>query len=185
MSLNELMPPIVHNDQSFISVTRPDLENMPVSSPSLLPTRATISKKIMDPTILTLTTLPRGSIFGTGGFVSVAAIKMLENDETTIRENWWTEARSELKSHARTLHCNHIIGYTEHASIVDDVVFMYCSGTAVILKPASLTKKHNSEKQVSRSASIINESDIEMPMSALESPRQQDEPTKLSHARGL
>ena len=188
ISLLELTPnPLVPSDSNFIATDhRGDLETPAVSSPALLPARVTLSKKLIDPMILTLTTIPRGSILGTGGYVSVAAIKMLENDETTVRENLWTEARTELKSHARTLHCSHIIGYFEHASIVDDVVFLYCSGTAVNLKIASLVKKHSlekPEKTVSRTVSV-NLPEAPAQTSFLDSPKQVDEPERQSAPRG-
>jgi uncharacterized protein YbjQ (UPF0145 family) len=84
-----------------------------------------------DPVLLTLAKYPEHAIVGTGGFVCAASIKVLDNDSKEVRESWWNEAREEVKAHARTLSCNHVVGYHEQASIHDEVVFLYCSGTAV------------------------------------------------------
>lgn len=84
-----------------------------------------------DPVFLTVTQLLENVVTGTGGLVCAASIKILDNDEREVREAWWTELRDEMKSHARTLGCNHIAGYTEQTSISDEIVLLFCSGTAV------------------------------------------------------
>ncbi|KAJ3324791.1 hypothetical protein HDV06_006099 [Boothiomyces sp. JEL0866] len=84
-----------------------------------------------DPVFLTVTQLLENVVVGTGGLVCAASIKILDNDEKDIREAWWTELRDEMKSHARTLGCNHIAGYSEQTSISDEIVLLFCSGTAV------------------------------------------------------
>lgn len=33
------------------------------------------------------------------------------------RDTWWQEVREEVKSHAKTLNCNAVIGYTESVTI--------------------------------------------------------------------
>jgi hypothetical protein len=86
-----------------------------------------------DPMFLTMTRFPSHTIVGTGGFVCATSIKNLDTDERDFRELWWTEVRDEIKSHARTLNCSFVIGYSERTSIVDDVVLLYCSGSAVNL----------------------------------------------------
>jgi uncharacterized protein YbjQ (UPF0145 family) len=89
------------------------------------------STRLPDPVLLTLLRYPEHAIIGTGGFVCAASIKVLDNDSKDVRESWWNEAREEIKAHAKTLNCSHVIGYTEQESIVDEVAFLYCSGTAV------------------------------------------------------
>ena len=49
-----------------------------------------------------------------------------------IRENWWQEIRQEIRSHARCLGCNLVVGYSEETSIWDDLVVLSASGTAVV-----------------------------------------------------
>jgi hypothetical protein len=84
-----------------------------------------------DPVFLTLNQFPGHFIISIGGFVCAASIKILENDDRETRDMWWTEIRDEIKSHARTVSCSHVIGYTETISINDEVAFLFCSGTAV------------------------------------------------------
>ena len=57
-----------------------------------------------------------------GGTVSARSVKILLDrinnaEEPETRDNWWTEIRMEIRSHARALGCNAILGYEEHTSI--------------------------------------------------------------------
>ncbi|KAJ3363981.1 hypothetical protein HDU91_002785 [Kappamyces sp. JEL0680] len=97
-----------------------------------------------DPVFLTLNQFPAHCIVSTGGFVCAASIKLLDGDERDPRELWWQEVRDEIKSHARTVACSHVIGYTETTSISDEIVFLYCSGTAVNLDMSVLQIVTNS-----------------------------------------
>ena len=45
--------------------------------------------------------------------IFLASIKILDSDERDIREAWWSEVRDEIKSHARTVGCSYVIGYSE------------------------------------------------------------------------
>ena len=59
-----------------------------------------------------------------GGLVCCRSVKLLEGeleDNRTQRENWWQEIRQEIRSHARCLGCNIVVGYTEETSIWDDL----------------------------------------------------------------
>ena len=88
----------------------------------------------IDPICLTLTEVPRGSITAMGGFVCATSIKVFDHDDPDdIREQWWNELRDEIKSHARKLNCNYVIGYTEQLSLSDDIALLFASGTAVIM----------------------------------------------------
>ena len=56
----------------------------------------------------------------TGGLVSCRSVKLLEHgheEEEDLRDSWWTEIRREIRSHARALCCNLIVGYTEDTVI--------------------------------------------------------------------
>ena len=59
------------------------------------------------------------SLSVSGGLVSCRSVKLLEEglEEDDIRDNWWTEIRREVRSHARALGCNLIVGYTEDTVI--------------------------------------------------------------------
>ena len=50
------------------------------------------------------------------------SVKFLGKLEATLsdqetREGWWEELRDEIKSHARTVCCTHVIGYIETCTI--------------------------------------------------------------------
>jgi hypothetical protein len=46
---------------------------------------------------------------------------------------WWSEIRMEIRSHARALNCNAVLGYTETTSICEDVCVLSASGTAAVI----------------------------------------------------
>ncbi|OAJ36509.1 hypothetical protein BDV3_001140 [Batrachochytrium dendrobatidis] len=84
----------------------------------------------LDQVPLTLEEFPRGAILGIGGLVSAASVKVLDKDERDVRSSWWNELRDEIKSHARSLRCPYIVGYTEQCSINEELAVLHCTGTA-------------------------------------------------------
>ena len=67
------------------------------------------------------------------------SVKFLGKLEATLsdqetREGWWEELRDEIKNHARTVCCTHIIGYTETCTIFGDVCVLSAFGTAAVVK---------------------------------------------------
>lgn len=56
-----------------------------------------------------------------GGAVSARSVKRLEIisnvDEPESRDTWWSELRMEIRSHARSLNCNAVLGYSESSSL--------------------------------------------------------------------
>ncbi len=51
-----------------------------------------------------------------------------------MRDSWWNELREEIKTHARSLDCCHVIGYSETTSISEEgVCVLSATGTAAIL----------------------------------------------------
>lgn len=85
---------------------------------------------------LTITKLPPGFLVHLGGMVSSKSVKLLEEvddrDESDAREAWWVEIRQEVRSHARALGCNMIVGYRENTVIWEDVLILTASGTAAV-----------------------------------------------------
>jgi len=85
---------------------------------------------------LTLTKFTPGFITSIGGMVSAKSVKLLEELDDRVdgdtREGWWTEIRQEVRSHARALGCNVILGYAEKTVIWDDVIILSASGTGAI-----------------------------------------------------
>ena len=69
--------------------------------------------------------------------MSSRSVKLLERitnlEEPETRDAWWTEIRMEVRSHARALGCNVVLGYAEHTSICDDVCVLSASGTAAVI----------------------------------------------------
>ena len=69
----------------------------------------------------TLTTLPANLLLHVGGVVSAHSVKLLDKinnpDEPETRDAWWLEVRNEVRSHAKAMGCNAVIGYTESTSI--------------------------------------------------------------------
>lgn len=59
--------------------------------------------------------------FFEGATVCARSVKLLERvpnpDEPETRDSWWTELRMEIRSHARSLGCNVILGYSEVTTI--------------------------------------------------------------------
>lgn len=86
---------------------------------------------------LTMQQYPPGFILHIGGLVSARSVKLLERisnlEEPESRDAWWTEIRMEVRSHARALACNVVIGYREETSISDDVCVLNASGTAAVI----------------------------------------------------
>lgn len=70
---------------------------------------------------LTLTKYPSEFIVRFGTAVCARSVKLLERvpnpDEPETRDTWWKELRMEVRSHARALGCNVVLGYSEFTSI--------------------------------------------------------------------
>lgn len=70
---------------------------------------------------LTMTRYPEGFLLHIGATVAARSVKLLERvpnpDEPEVRDSWWTEIRMEIRSHARSLGCNVVLGYSESTAI--------------------------------------------------------------------
>ncbi|KAJ3090649.1 hypothetical protein HK102_003097 [Quaeritorhiza haematococci] len=99
--------------------------------------------KPLEQQILTLHSFPKGSILGIGGLVSATSVKIIDNDDREVREAWWNELRDEIKSHARTLGCPFVIGYSESTTVNDDLNVLYCVGTAAMIDPSVFSQQHD------------------------------------------
>jgi C2 domain len=74
-----------------------------------------------------------------GGLVTARSVKYLGNlasklSDQETRDSWWTELRDEIRTHAKTLCCTHIIGYLEASTIHDDVAVLSITGTAATVR---------------------------------------------------
>lgn len=55
-------------------------------------------------------------------------------DEPETRDAWWTELRTEIRSHARAMGCHAVIGYEEQTTICDEVIVLSASGQDTLSK---------------------------------------------------
>lgn len=89
--------------------------------------------------LLTLKEFPPNVRVRIGGLVTARSVKYLGklasklSDQET-RDGWWSELRDEVRSHAKTLCCSHVIGYTESSTIHDDVCVLSITGTAATVR---------------------------------------------------
>ncbi|CAH1785770.1 unnamed protein product [Owenia fusiformis] len=92
---------------------------------------------IMEYPFFTMTSFPRGFIVHIGGVVSARSVKLLDRihnpDEPETRDAWWTEIRTEIRSHARAVGCHSVVGYSEQTSICDEIIILSASGTAALV----------------------------------------------------
>jgi len=83
-----------------------------------------------------------------GGLVTARSVKFLGNlasklSDQDTRDSWWSELRDEIRSHARTLCCWTVIGYSEASTIHDDVCVLSITGTAATVRGLpDLTQDH-------------------------------------------
>ncbi|OZJ02721.1 hypothetical protein BZG36_05105 [Bifiguratus adelaidae] len=94
---------------------------------------------LLDEQILTIRDFPQGSVLHLGGIVSARSVKLIEDDEEEVRDTWWDELREEIKSHARSLGCPHVIGYSETTTINDELCVLSANGTAAIIDMSLFT----------------------------------------------
>ncbi|KAH8414071.1 hypothetical protein KR222_004764 [Zaprionus bogoriensis] len=99
--------------------------------------KATDSMDMLEYPFLTMTKYPTGFILHLGATVAARSVKLLERvpnpDEPEVRDSWWTELRMEIRSHARSLGCNVVLGYSETTTISDDVCVLSATGTAAVI----------------------------------------------------
>eukprot|EP00741_Cyanophora_paradoxa_P014632 tig00020816_g14112.t1 len=87
---------------------------------------------------VTLEAFPPGVLSRIGGMVTARAVKLLSSrDREETRDAWWAEVREEVRGHARSLRCTHIVGYRELVTIEDDLIVLSAYGTAAVLDWAS------------------------------------------------
>ena len=99
-----------------------------------------------------------------GGLVTARSVKYLGklasklSDQET-RDGWWSELRDEIRSHARTLCCCHVIGYQEWSTIHDDVCVLSITGTAATVRgmpDLAQTERMWTEWELRQSMAIVN-----------------------------
>ncbi|XP_071872637.1 C2 domain-containing protein 5 isoform X1 [Bombus fervidus] len=115
---------------------------------------------------ITMQQYPPGFILHIGGLVSSRSVKLLERisnlEEPESRDAWWKEVRMEVRSHARALACNVVIGYKEETSICDDVCVLNAYGTAAVINLHSSSQDaDNVFVSKAQSGSGVNPTEVE------------------------
>ena len=97
-----------------------------------------------DVTLFTVKSFPTHIRIRIGGLVSARSVKYLGKLDHTVagieqktQEVWWEELRDEIKNHARTLCCTHIIGYHEYCTIFGDVCILSAVGTGAVIRDSA------------------------------------------------
>ncbi|XP_055637373.1 C2 domain-containing protein 5 [Toxorhynchites rutilus septentrionalis] len=86
---------------------------------------------------LTINKVPLGFILHLGATVSARSVKLLARvpnpDDPETRDMWWNELRLEIRSHARAIGCNIVLGYSEATTISEDICVLSAIGTAAVI----------------------------------------------------
>lgn len=102
------------------------------SSVGLLPTSGVAAADVQ---LFTLTQLPPDVAYSIGGVVLARAVKIMKNTHRRKnRDKWWSALRQEVKCHALALGCEFVMGYTETATIYNEVVVLTGCGTACLFR---------------------------------------------------
>eukprot|EP00047_Mylnosiga_fluctuans_P022644 m.123782 g.123782 ORF g.123782 m.123782 type:complete len:930 (+) comp9335_c0_seq5:57-2846(+) len=87
--------------------------------------------------LITMCSFPPGFVTRLGGVVIARSIKLLDNmeniDSPATRDVWWNEVRDEIRSQARSLGFNAIVGYHESSSLQDPLFLLTACGTAAMV----------------------------------------------------
>lgn len=93
--------------------------------------------ELLEYPFLTITKVPPGFVRHLGATVSARSVKLLARvpnpDDPETRDMWWNELRMEIRSHARAIGCNMVLGYTETTTISEDVCVLSAIGTATVI----------------------------------------------------
>ena len=95
-----------------------------------------------DVQLLTISQFPPPTVVRIAGVAMAHSIKTVpkgssEEKGRATRDKWWSELRAEVKSHARFLGCQYVLGYRETTVFYNDIILLTASGTAANLKMLS------------------------------------------------
>ncbi|KAK9294842.1 hypothetical protein QLX08_010657 [Tetragonisca angustula] len=146
------------NDRSMTGLLR--------TSTAVIRTMNQDAFEMLEYPFITMQQYPPGFILHIGGLVSSRSVKLLERisnlEEPESRDAWWKEVRMEVRSHARALACNVVIGYKEETSICDDVCVLNAYGTAAVINLHSSSQDTDSVFiSKAQSGSGVNPGEVE------------------------
>eukprot|EP01080_Neovahlkampfia_damariscottae_P012301 gene12301-5884_t len=131
---------LMDNDRPNLSIVTKGDEELGSSPISIdVNSKKAILSKLGNEIILsTLLEFDSKRIKRIGSVVTARSVKLLEDEKNTIaltklKDKWWNELREEIKNHAKTLECTHVIGYRESCSFQKDLCILSAVGTAAII----------------------------------------------------
>lgn len=108
------------------------IEPPPINEPLV---KLSSSREIV---LSTLVRVPPASLVALGGVISTKSVKLMSEESeygiALTRDKWLTELREEMKTHARNVGCNIVLGYREHIAVHDDLYLVYAEGTAARIR---------------------------------------------------
>ncbi|SOV10358.1 conserved Plasmodium protein, unknown function [Plasmodium gaboni] len=132
---NSTIKNILRNNEFFFENNMERNKDMKYNKRESLQPNA--SYNFVDVMLLTLDSLPDNIKYTYGGLVASKAVKILHPRLTEEqRDEWLLEIRDELKSNAKFLSCNVVLGYKEDTYIFSDVIVLFCYGTAINILPS-------------------------------------------------
>ncbi|SCM00258.1 conserved Plasmodium protein, unknown function [Plasmodium chabaudi adami] len=136
ISENNNIKNILRNNEIFLKNIPEKYKEIKFNRRNAIQANST-SYNFVDVILLTVDSLPQNIKYKYGGLVASKAVKVLHPRLTEQhRDEWLLEIRDELKSNATFLSCNVILGYKEDAYIFNDVIVLFCYGTAINVLPS-------------------------------------------------
>lgn len=124
----------------------------------------TESLEMLEYPFLTMCKFPQGFVLHMGSTVAARSVKLLERvpnpDEPEVRDSWWTELRMEIRSHARALGCNVVLGYSEETTISDDVCVLSATGTAAVINMSYNMESSQTDLSSAKMVFSLDEKDM-------------------------
>lgn len=133
---------------------------MKIPSAVLKPNQDNSMDSVLEYPFLTLIKYPPGFIIHIGATVSARSVKLLDKstanpEDMETRDSWFNELRMEIRGHAKSLGCNVVLGYTETATINDDVSVLSASGTAAVIN-LNYVSHEDGELKITKTGASIN-----------------------------
>lgn len=136
---------------------------MKIPSAVLKPNQDNSMDSVLEYPFLTLTKYPPGFIIHIGATVSARSVKLLDKstnpEDMETRDSWFNELRMEIRGHAKSLGCNVVLGYTETATINDDVSVLSASGTAAVIN-LNYVSHEDGELKITKTGTSINPKEL-------------------------
>uniref|UniRef100_F6W790 C2 domain-containing protein n=1 Tax=Ciona intestinalis TaxID=7719 RepID=F6W790_CIOIN len=135
-----MIPHLIYKQQRQLSIPSENVnvpkQNIHLSSKNLNPTDGQ-SLLLQEHPFYTLLSYPENFISRLSFIVSARSVKLLEKihnqDDAETRDSWWSELRQEIHGHCNALGCNAVLGYSEYASICDEMIILSAQGTAAVV----------------------------------------------------